>query len=334
MDDYKKVHESAIVFDASCCLLNDENYIDWSIEGGVTVAAPTVGCDDGCAKTMKNIGRWLRILREREQNLNQVTEVEDFTRAKEQGKLGILFHFQNTLPLERSLELVDVYRALGVRVIQLTYNVRNAVGDGCDERTDTGLSDFGVKLVKAMNRAGITVDCSHTGVQTTLDAMEVSELPVVFSHSNARAICDSPRNLTDEQIKGVAAMGGVIGLNGFPAFVAKKPRPSLDDLLKHADYIAGLVGIDHVGVGLDYYSGIAGVSSLEASAAQYKSLIESGRWKSGTYPPPPYHFPEGLEDPRCFPNLTRALLERGYTEKESKKVLGGNFMRVYSQTWK
>jgi len=329
-----KVHKEAIVFDGTCPLLNEERSIDWWIQGGVTVAAPTVAGDDDCSAAMAKIGRWMRIIRDRSQDLMQVRTVDDFVKAKEQGKMGILFHFQNTLPLEREVDLVDVYHALGVRVIQLTYNVKNFVGDGCDERTDAGLSDFGVKIIRAMNKAGIAVDCSHTGVRTTLDAMDVSECPVVFSHGNARAVCDNPRNLTDEQIRKAAAMGGVIGMNGYPAFVAKKPRPTLDDLVDHVVYMADLVGIDHVGIGIDFYSGQAGVASLEMAQAMYDAALRSGRWKPGTYPPPPYYYPLGLDDPRGFPNMTATLLKRGFSEEDTKKVLGQNFMRVYSEIWR
>ena len=333
MEDAERLHKEAIVFDGTCPLLNDTRYIAYWIEGGVTVAAPTVAGDDSCATAMKKIGRWMGIIRDRSVELTHVTRVEDFARAKAEGKMGILFHFQNTLPLERDLELVDVYHALGVRVIQLAYNVKNFVGDGCDERTDAGLSDFGVKVIRAMNGAGIAVDCSHTGIRTTLDAMEVSEKPVVFSHGNARTVCDNPRNLTDEQIKKVASVGGVIGLNGFPAFVSKSARPTLDELLRHADYMADLVGIDHVGIGIDFFQGQAGVVDDEQAMQAYRARLASAAWKPSAYPPPPYHYPVGLEDPRGFPNLTRALVDRGYTREEVKKVLGGNFMRVYSQIW-
>lgn len=334
MEDHERLHRESIVFDGTCPLLNDPKYIAFWIQGGVTVAAPTVAGDDNCATAMKKIGRWMGIIRDRGDELTHVTSVADFARAKAEGKMGILFHFQNTLPLERDLELVDVYHALGVRVIQLAYNVKNFVGDGCDERTDAGISDFGVKVIRTMNRAGIAVDCSHTGVRTTLDAMEVSEKPVVFSHGNARAVCDNPRNLTDEQIKKVASLGGVIGLNGFPAFVSKSARPTLDELLRHADHMADLVGIDHVGIGIDFFPGQAGVADDEESMRSYQARLASGAWKPSAYPPPPYHYPVGLEDPRGFPNLTRALVDRGYTGEEVKKVLGGNFMRAYSKIWK
>jgi len=331
--DAMELHKRSIVFDGTCPLLNDTRYIDYWRQGGVTVAAPTVAADDDSKSALAKIGRWFRIIRERSDDLMHVKSTDDFLRAKSRKKLGILFHFQNTLPLERNLDLVGVYHALGVRVIQLTYNVKNFVGDGCDERTDSGLSDFGVSLIREMNRVGIAVDLSHTGVRTTLDAMQVSEAPVVFSHGNARSVCDNPRNLTDEQIKALAASRGVIGLNGFPAFVSKSARPTLDDMLKHLDYIADLVGIDHVGIGMDFFAGQAGIASQQGAEQMYRSALARGAWKKSAYPPPPYHYPEGMEDPRSFANLTETLLRRGYSVEQTRKVLGANFMRVYSEIW-
>ena len=332
MLDYRRVHEEAIIFDGTCPLLtHSPEHTAYYVEGGVTVVAPSLAANHDCGEAIKRIAQWLGIIKEREDELLHVTEVEDFRRAKAQGKLGILFHFQNTLPLEQSIELLDVYKALGVRVIQLTYNVKNFVGDGCLERTDAGLSDFGIRLIKAMNRAGIAVDLSHTGIKTTLDAMDVSEKPVVFSHSLARAVRDSPRNLTDEQIRRVAEMSGVIGINGFPPFVADTTRPTLDDLLKHVDYMADLVGIDHIGIGIDFE--YIDESMQATSLKHYNYFVKTGQWNPADYPPPPYYYPRGLDDPRSFPNLTKALLERGYNNEETKKVLGGNFMRVYSQIW-
>ena len=157
-----------------------------------------------------------------------------------------------------------------------------------------------------MNRAGIAVDCSHTGIQTTLDAMDVSEQPVVFSHNLTKAVCDSPRNLTDEQIKRVAEMGGVIGINGFPPFVAKKRRPTLDDLLKHVDHIADLVGIEHVGIGIDFE--YIGDSMQEASKAHYDTFVKTGQWDPKDYPPPPYYYPQWLGRPALLSQFDQGAL--------------------------
>ena len=167
MIDYKRVHEEAIVFDGTCPLLTHSPDHSFLLCRGRChrCATPSHGRESQLTpdRQIKRIADWMNIIKERGHELMHVTEVEDFRRAKQLGKLGILFHFQNSLPLEQSIELVDVYRALGVRIIQLTYNVKNFVGDGCLERTDAGLSVFGVRLIKAMNRARIAVDCSHTG---------------------------------------------------------------------------------------------------------------------------------------------------------------------------
>lgn len=334
MSDATKLHQESIVLDMTAPLLNDiEHYPRWRA-GGVTASAPTVASDHDSAATLASLARWKRWFREYENDILHVRQVEDIYRAKEQNKLGIIFHFQNTQPVEDNLDLVQAYHELGVRMIQLSYNKKNLVGDGCQERTDAGLSDFGVGLIREMNRVGIIVDLSHTGLCTTMEAMEVSDAPVVFSHSNVKAVHKSGRNLTDEQIKGVAAKGGIIGMNGYPAFVSGRPQPTMDDLLRHVDYICELVGSDYVGIALDYYQGMAGIASPEAAKKEYDELVHSGRWSPANYPPPPYHYPQGLEDPSGLRNLTQALLDRGYSDADVKKILGQNWLRVFRQVWK
>jgi membrane dipeptidase len=283
---------------------------------------------------MHSIARWIQYLEERSDQLLHVLTAEDVWRAKREGKLGIIFHFQNTDPVEDNLALLRVYHRLGVRLIQLTYNRKNRVGDGCEERTDCGLSRFGVQLIQEMNRLGIIVDLSHTGYRTTMEAIEIAGAPPIFSHSNCKAVCDSPRNLTDEQIRAVAARGGVIGINGFPSFVAKATRPTLEHFIAHIEHIAELVGPEHVGLALDYYEGMAGVATPERAQALYADHLASGIWTAESYPAPPWHYPEGLELPSGFPQLTEALVARGYKHDEIKKILGENFLRVFQQVWR
>ena len=148
---------------------------------------------------------WNERLRRRADELLLVTKAEDMERAKREGKLGIIFHFQGSSPVEKDLGLVEIFYRLGVRVMQLTYNVKDFVGDGCEETGNGGLSDFGKKLIREMNRVGMVVDLSHTGHRTTMEAMEVSQSPCVFSHSGCSAVFRSNRNIHDDQIKAVAA---------------------------------------------------------------------------------------------------------------------------------
>ena len=154
-------------------------------------------------------------------------------------------------------------------------------------RMTPALSAFGRRLIKAMNRAGIAVDCSHTGIQTTLDAMDVSERPVVFSHNLTKAICESPRNLTDEQIKRVAEMGGVIGINGFPPFVAKKsgaPRLMTCSNMSTTSRISSASNT----LASASTSNTSAIPCKQASKAHYDYFVKTGQWDPKDYPPPPY----------------------------------------------
>jgi membrane dipeptidase len=317
--------EEAIVVDATSPILDRESEWPKWLDGGVTAVMATVATNEDTAGALGQVAAWLAQLRRSSSRMRHATSVADIEQAKRDRRLAVVFHFQNARPLGHDAALVEVFHRLGVRAIQLTYNVKSAIGDGCTERTNSGLSDLGIEVVQEMNRVGVLVDLSHTGVQTTLDAMDVSSDPVIFSHSNARAVCDHPRNLTDEQILGAARGGGVIGLNGFPRFVTgDTDRPTLEHLLRHLDHIVELAGADHVGLGLDYFS---------TDAAGYARWVDEGLWKSELYPPPPYHYPSGIEDPSRLPALARALLERGYSDEQALKVLGGNFLRVFGRVW-
>ncbi len=330
--DHARIHDEAIVIDAVCPLMMQRRYIDWWIEGGASAACPTVGAFQRAGPTLRVLGEWIRAI-EQDPRLVQVTRATDFAAAKAAGKLGIVFHFQGTEPVEDDLNLIDAYKALGVGMIQLAYNVKNRVGDGCEERTDAGLSTFGLRLVERLNEARIVVDCSHTGRRTTLEAIEASARPVVFSHANPKAVRDSPRNITDEQIRAAAASGGLVGAVAFPSFVSASPRPTLDEFVDHIDYMVTLVGDDHVGLGLDYYKGQAPVVDDAEATRLYEGRIAAGDWRPETYTPPPHHFPEGIATPQGLPNLTRRLLERGYGEESTKKIMGGNWVRVFREVW-
>ena len=327
-----QLHYESIVIDATCPLVADEpRYIDWYREGGVTALAPTIASTENARATLNRIAAWHRLLHERD-DLLLVREAADIQAAKRSARVGIYLHFQGTDPIEDNLDLVYLYKALGVGVVQLTYNVKNRVGDGCEERTDSGLSRFGVRLVERLNRARVIVDCAHTGLRTSLDAIEHSAAPVILSHSNARSVCPSPRNASDELIDAIAQSGGVIGVVGFPAMVASTTTPSLDQFIAHIDAIVQRVGIDHAGLGIDYYAGQSGVASDEMAMREYRAAIGSGIW-GAAYPPPPHHYPVGIETPRTLPNLTRRLLERGYSEPDIRKILGLNWLRVMQDVW-
>ncbi len=328
--DYQTLHDDAVIIDGTCPLLRKPAYIDWFKEGGYTAVAPTVGLGCDAAGALRELGGWHRLINSRD-DLLLVRSGHDIDRAKAESRLGIIFHFQGTSPIENDLRCLDAYKALGVSMVMLTYNQRNLVGDGCEERTDAGLSNFGLELIQRLNELKIVVDCSHTGRQTTLEAIERSSAPVVFSHSNPRAVHASKRNIDDDQIKAVAQSGGLVGINGFPSYVSGSARPAMDDFMHHIDYVVELAGIDHVGLGVDYFTHQVGVATETEAQAYYDDSVRVGRWRPDTYPPPPYHYPRGMETPRSINNLTKALLDRGYAPSDVRKIMGGNWRRVLGE---
>ncbi|MCC7272493.1 MAG: dipeptidase [Alphaproteobacteria bacterium] len=332
MPSAQQLYADSIVIDATCPLLRRKSHIELYRKGGHTAICPTVGSSGDASETFRNVAGWLAFVRARD-DLLLVRRAADIEEAKRSGRLGIIIHFQGGDPVEADLDLLDGYHAMGLRMLQLTYNVKNRIGDGCEERTDCGLSKFGVALVKRLDALRIVLDCSHTGYRTTMEAIELGTRPVVFSHANPKAVKDSPRNVTDDQIKAVAATGGLIGMVGYPAFVAAKEKPTTDDLIDHIDYTVQLVGIDHVGLGIDYYEGQHPFSTLEEATAMYRTSLANGRWSAQSYPPPPYHFPQGIETPDKMPHLAERLVARGYQEADIRKILGGNWMRVFRAVW-
>jgi membrane dipeptidase len=328
----RALHAESLVVDAVCPLAQGNGrFLDWYREGGVKVLAPTVGSTETPKAVFNELGTWHRLLRERGdlQLVSTSAEVESALATK---RLGLYFHIQGADPIENSLDLVDAYKSLGVGVVQLTYNIKNRVGDGCEERTDSGLSKFGVKLVERLNRCRVIVDCSHTGSRTSLDAIECSKGPVVLSHSNLVSVHRSARNASDELVSAIAKSGGLVGMVGFPAMVSASKTPTLDDFIDHIDAVVKLVGIDHVGLGLDYYLNQAGVAEDDVAMKGYRAAIASGVW-GDAYPPPPHHYPDGINTPRTLPNFTIRLSQRGYSAADIRKVLGENWLRVMRAVW-
>jgi membrane dipeptidase len=323
-DRAERLHREAIVVDATCPLVSPKEIrkrLPELARGGVTCAVSTVASIEGSRDALHAVAAWYPRLREFSNGLSLATTAAEIEAAKRSGRIAVVLQFQGGTPLEFNANLVEAFYRLGVRIIQLTYNERNPLGDGCTERTDSGLSDLGLQVIAEMNRLGIVVDLSHVGYRTSLEAIEASSAPVVFSHSNARAICDSPRNLMDDQIRAAAATGGVVGVNAFPAFVSKRPSPTVEQLLDHVDYMVSLIGDDHVGLGFDF-------------STETEEDYEYFKYKTDVYPRPPWTYPAGIDGFDRIPNVTRGLVLRGYSDKAIQKILGGNFLRVFRQVWR
>jgi membrane dipeptidase len=248
---------------------------------------------------------------------------KDVRDAKANGCIAGYVSTQDTEGIDR--ELVRLQRAydVGTRMIGLTYNMQNAVGGGCTERTDTGVSNFGAKLIARMDELGMIVDTAHSGRQTTLDACVLSERPVVASHTSAASLLVVDRAKSDEEIEAIAETGGVIGVYAVPFFLASGAGVTIDAMLDHIDYICALVGWQHVGIGTDWPLQ-ADRHSLETIFLQYMNEVGfRPEHNVGT------ENLIGFDDYRDFPNITRGLVKRGYSDEQIQGILGENFLRVF-----
>ncbi|MGH8431673.1 MAG: CocE/NonD family hydrolase, partial [Solimonas sp.] len=244
----------------------------------------------------------------------------DIRAAKRAGETAIVLHFQGADPIEDELDFLNVFHAAGLRVMQLTYNSRNRLGDGCFEPTDAGLSKFGRKVIRRMEDLAMAVDLSHAGARTALEATEAATRPLVVTHANARALLDTPRNISDDLIRAVAASGGAIGVCAAPFFLARDKPATLEMLIDHIAYIADLVGIEHVGIGFDF---------AEEDADDYVYFGYDERY----IPMPPWDFPIGIASHAEAGNVASALKARGFSKDEIIGVLGENFLAVFKRIW-
>ena len=304
-------------------------------ESGITMIGPTLGDvepGDAYTTSVASISKMLNQIAMYPDRMMLIRGPNDVEQAKKQGKLGVLINFQNSAAIGLDLKNLDTFYDMGLRQIQLTFNWRNWVGDGCTERTQAGLSYFGVDMVHRMNELGMLVDVSHTGYQSTLDAIEVSKGPIVFSHANCKTVCDHPRNKTDDQIKALAAKGGVMGLTCFNWFVSNKPISTLDDVLDHYDYMMKLVGADHIGIGSDFSVAAWAGRAPDAEWEQHMRLYGEREAKVLKSRFPPYI--DAVNGPQRYRVIAQGLRKRGFSTGDIEKILGLNFLRVYKQVLK
>lgn len=287
--------------------------------GEVTTVLATVASIEDSRYALGVIAQWLTMERQSSLPFRIARSTADIDAAHAAGDLAVVLHFQGGEPIEADVNLLDAYHSLGVRVIQPTYNARNRLGDGCLERANSGLSKLGRAAITRMNELGIVIDIAHVGRRTSLDILEMSTAPVIASHGNACGVYDSRRNLTDEQIKAVAASGGIIGVCAFPGFVSAADA-DLERVLDHVDYLAGLVGPEHVGLGLDF-------------ATETEEDYDYFGYEPDTYPRPPWTYPPGIAGFADIRNIGDGLARRGYTAEQVGGIASGNFLRVFDQVW-
>ena len=298
-------------------------------DSGINVFHIAIGTGgvDARGSTLDFISKWNSFLAGQDERFMRIDSAGDFDRIKPSGKVGILIGVQNSEHF-RVVADVDYFHGLGQRVSQLTYNARNLIGDGSTERTNNGLSDFGVSIIERMNRVGMAVDVSHCGEQTAIDACIVSKRPVLITHSNARALNpQQPRTKSDDAIRAMAKSGGVMGITGVRMFVKADEPTTIEHMLDHYDHVARLVGVEHVGLGSDI-----DLDGYDDMPPEENKRLRAG-YKSS------YGFRdkidiEGVDHPKRVYDLAEGLIRRKYSDDAIRGILGGNFRRVLSEIWR
>lgn len=336
----REIHERSIFINSSEATHIEEFDSDFTVklrQGGVTGVAVTVAwVENDFKNAILDICDWTA-------NLDKIgsgkvflaTEADDIVKAKQRDLIATIFSLQNAQPIEDDTRFLTVFHQLGVRIIGLTYQRRNYIGDGCGERVDCGISKFGIQVVEEMNRLGLLIDLSHVGPKTSLEAIEISKSPMVFSHSGVRSLTENIRNITDEQIKAMSEKGGVVGIIAYSPFLRKdgdRTGSTIEDYLDHIDHVVKLVGANHVGIGTDIREEekvrgytkekVARLIRLYPELEGFATLDRDLRYTRGLW-----QVTESL-------NITRGLVVRGYSDKEIKQILGENFLGIFRQVWK
>jgi membrane dipeptidase len=271
-------------------------------------------------QTVLLLAHFRRFLQNHPEEYQIIEKPDDFAAAKRQGKLGVFFDIEGGKALNSHIGMVDVYYRLGVRWMLLAYNTANALGGGCMDAVDDGLTRFGRQVIEQMAETGMLLCCTHCGYKTAAEAIEHNPNPSIFSHSNPRSVYDHARNIPDDLMKRCAGRGGVVGINGIGVFLGDNESIPVR-VAQHIDYAVQKIGIRHVGLGLDY---VFDTEELNAFLAKHPELFPTDRFRTVIHILPP----EKLSD------LNSELIRLGYQDADIDLIFGENWLRVIRQVWK
>lgn len=300
--------------------------IDRLKAAGLNYVSINVGMDmNSVSQIMSVIAGYRTTISSHPQSYVLVDSVAAIECARCAGQIAIGFDLEGAMPLLSQPDMVALYASLGVRQIHFAYNRNNNVADGCHD-VERGLTPLGCRMVEAVNATGMLMDCSHTGRRCSLEIMEASAHPVIFSHANPFALVEHGRNITDEQIRACASTGGVICVSGVSMFLGI-PSPTVQDVARHAAYVAELVGVQHVGIGLD-------IGFSESSLND----LPTGDFDPAYWWPNSEGYSDGISSIRYPPvdtwkTLDVALQATGMSSYEAELIMGGNMVRVAEQVW-
>lgn len=325
----------AVVVDGLNCAPVTREQILRTLEGGVTaINLTSIRPPHDFGTAMPALARTLDVISANADIATIPRSTADIRAAKADGKLAIILGAQNSVVVEADLELLRILQRIGFRILQPTYMERNTLGCGVLAKGgDDGLTELGRRWVEMMNELRLQIDLSHVGYRTAADVLALSKRPVIFSHSNARALCDSLRNIPDELIVAAARTGGTVGATLWPPMVKHASRPTIDDWAAQIDYLVNLIGIEHVAFGSDLSEG-----TYKSEEQWQNSFGPRGMYPEVTGVLGPWftfnsRLTEGYGSLADTPRLGEALKRRGLSASDVDKVMGGNLLRVYGEVW-
>ena len=323
---------SVLVFDAMGEIreVYDEALLQEMLDSGLNAITKTM-CDpktferEALNAAMAGIRSFDAWIARNPKQVVKATSVADMDKAQRDGKIAVFYLIQNSTPFGKDLDMVDTFYGLGLRSVQITYNYQNWAGAGCKERTNAGLSEFGLQLVSKLNDTNMLIDCSHANMQTMADTIRASNTPIIISHTGCLAVHKNDRNTTDENLKLLADNGGVVGIDQIRPHITTLREGALEHYLNHIQHAVKVSGIDHVGIGSDRdhrYIDLTPEYLDELRSEQGANLNEADLpW-----------FMVQLNGPRRMETIWDGLKGRGLSDSELEKIMGSNIRRVYSET--
>ncbi|GGN36841.1 MULTISPECIES: dipeptidase [Marinomonas] len=319
-----ELHDKSIIIDGLICAKWNRELFEDMAKGKLTAANCTVSFWENFEGTVRNVVEMNQLIEANSDLLLKVYTTKDIHRAKAEGKTGVMMGFQNAHAFEDQIGYVQIFKDLGVGIVQMCYNTQNLVGTGCYER-DGGLSGYGREIVAEMNRVGMLCDLSHVGPNTAKEVIIESKKPVAYSHCLPAGLKEHPRNRTDEELKFIADNGGFVGVTMFAPFLKAGINATIDDYVEAIQYIYNIVGEDAIGIGTDFTQGHGYdfFEYLTHDKGYARRLTRFGEIIN----------PLGMRTVGDFPNLTEALLKHGFSERQVVKIMGENWVNLLAEVW-
>ena len=313
-------------------------YANWSEkifrqmrEGKVDAVHVTIAYHENFRETVANIEAWNSYFERFPDLIFQGKTGEDVRLARETDRTAIFYGFQNPSPMEDDIRLVEILHTLGVRFMQLSYNNQSLLGTGCYENNDSGITRMGKEVIEEMNRVGLVVDMSHSAEQSTLEAIEISSRPIVITHANPGFWEPALRNKSDTVLRELGASGGMLGFSMYPHHLKGKGDCTLQSFCEMIAATAELMGIDHIGLGSDLCQDQPDSVVEWMRVGRWTKKIDYGEGSAGNAGFPP--MPTWFNDNRDFGNVEQGLRDVGFSDEDTGKIMGDNWLRFFDENF-